>query len=371
MIASGSPKPTSARSSPTRVPCAVRSTLASKFAAVAILWTGLGLMPAPPAHAETSLLVSSLDTASILRYDGESGAFLDVFVPSGSGGLDEPFGLIYGPDNNLYVTSATRHSVLRYDGVTGAPLPAPGQSGAVFVPSYSQDLGFPFSLTFGPDQNLYVTDSNFSRVLRFDGISGQYIDDFVTPGLGDLLQPTDLVFGPDGNLYVSSATNDRVLRYDGATGAFLGDFVTPGLGGLAEPKGLLFHDDALYVASYGNNSVIRYDATTGDLIDTFIAPGAGGLTRATGLQFGPDGNFYVTGGPDRPVLRYDGTTGEFLSVFVTEGSGGLERGVFARFSALPVPAPSSLTLSGIGLLGLFALRRAARLRPPGAASSEK
>jgi hypothetical protein len=74
-----------------------------------------------------------------LRFQGPSGqapgAFVDAFVPTGSGGLKTPFGLIFGPDGNgdgqldLYVANSEiegnslngkNGTVKRYDGVTGA-----------------------------------------------------------------------------------------------------------------------------------------------------------------------------------------------------------------------------------------------------------
>src|SRR5262249_27034289 len=57
----------------------------------------------------------------VLRYDGRTGAFLDVFVPPGSGSrLDSSADLAFGPDGNLYVSSYDTDEVLRYDGRTGA-----------------------------------------------------------------------------------------------------------------------------------------------------------------------------------------------------------------------------------------------------------
>ena len=43
-----------------------------------------------------NLLVSS--SSSVLRYDGTTGAFLDTFVASGSGGLSSPTFLTFTPD---------------------------------------------------------------------------------------------------------------------------------------------------------------------------------------------------------------------------------------------------------------------------------
>ena len=51
-------------------------------------------------------------SSSILRFDGQTGSFIDVFVGDNpntnldeSGGLIRPYGLAYGPDGNFYVSS--------------------------------------------------------------------------------------------------------------------------------------------------------------------------------------------------------------------------------------------------------------------------
>jgi DNA-binding beta-propeller fold protein YncE len=82
-----------------------------------------------------------------LRYNGQTGAFLDTFVPAGTGGLDHPSGLAFGSDGHLYVSSTTTGSILRYDGGTGAFVDA-------FVPMGSGRLRSANGLAFGPDGNL-------------------------------------------------------------------------------------------------------------------------------------------------------------------------------------------------------------------------
>ena len=52
--------------------------------------------------------------------------------------------------------------------------------------------------------------------------------------------PRGLKFGPDGNLYVASRGTDSILRFDGATGAFIDEFVASGSGGLNDPHFLAF-----------------------------------------------------------------------------------------------------------------------------------
>ena len=68
-----------------------------------------------------NLYVSVAETSSVRRYDGQTGAFLNVFVTAGSGDLqvEFPAGLAFGPDGDLYVVSSAGNQVLRYDGVTG------------------------------------------------------------------------------------------------------------------------------------------------------------------------------------------------------------------------------------------------------------
>jgi sugar lactone lactonase YvrE len=191
-----------------------------------------------------NLYVSSQANHSVLRYSGTTGDFIDAFVPKGSGGLHLPRGLVFGPDGNLYVNND--NSVLRFDGTTGAPLPAPGQTGAVFV----SGLGLlQVGLVFGKDGNLYVADYDGNSVLRFNGTTGEFLDTFVSPASGGLNSRNSLIFGPDNNLYVSSYDSNSVLRYDGTTGAFIDVFIPSGSGGLNGQTYLVFtHTDPTTLA---------------------------------------------------------------------------------------------------------------------------
>ena len=187
------------------------------------------------------LLVSSEETNAILRYDGQTGAFLDVFAPPADQ-LSQPQGLVFGPDGHLYLSSTATDAILRYDGQTGV-------FRDIFVSRGSGGLAAPAGLVFGPDSNLYVTSTGTNAVLRYDGRTGAFLDAFVPSDTGGLACPGVLVFGPDGHLYVSTATSSNfscvfrfnifctgfgqtgVLRYDGRTGAFLDVFVSQGTGG--------------------------------------------------------------------------------------------------------------------------------------------
>ncbi len=62
--------------------------------------------------------VSNAGSGNIIRLSS-SGDFETIFVNSGSGGLNEPGCLDFGPDGSLYVCSTKTNQILRYDGQTG------------------------------------------------------------------------------------------------------------------------------------------------------------------------------------------------------------------------------------------------------------
>ena len=67
-----------------------------------------------------NLYVANFKANNISRFNGKTGAFIDTFVPDGSGGLNDPVKPIFGTDGNLYVSGLNSNNVLRYDGKTGA-----------------------------------------------------------------------------------------------------------------------------------------------------------------------------------------------------------------------------------------------------------
>src|SRR6185436_4904603 len=71
-----------------------------------------------------------------------------------TGVFDVPSDVVVGPDGNIYVSDSTNRSVVRISGTTGLALPAPGQSGAVFVVPGTAGVLAGFRMAFGPDGNL-------------------------------------------------------------------------------------------------------------------------------------------------------------------------------------------------------------------------
>ncbi len=305
---------------------------------------------------EGPLLISNYAGDDISSYSFFNGA-VQTFVSAG-GSLNGPSDATCGPDDNLYVSSQASHQVLRYNGLTGSFID-------VFVSAGSGGLNFPTGLAFGPDGNLYVASVGQDTVNRYNGTTGSSLGTFVSAGLGGLVDPAGLMFRPNGDLLVASNANHRVLEYDGSSGASLGDFVSAGLGGLASPRGLTFGpDDNLYVGEQTNDSVRRYNGTTGDFIDVFVSTGSGGLDRANDVLFGPDGDLYVASYNNDRLQLYQGATGTFDSIAADSSDGLSGPGWLTlqcqapTLTLLPVlSAPLSVLLAGLLLTAAVLSRR--------------
>ena len=160
----------------------------------------------------------------------------------------------------------------------------------------SGGLRTPGELASGPDGLLYVCSPDTDEILRFDALTGVFIDAFVTDHpdtpkhdeSGGLQMPAGIAFGPDGQLYVSSQNTDEILRFDAHTGAFIDTFVPRASGGLGTPGQLVIGPDGwLYVASLSTHEILRYDPDTGAFIDVFVDlnPDSLGSTRQMSLIF--------------------------------------------------------------------------------------
>jgi len=210
-----------------------------------------------------------------------------------------------GGRHYLFVSSRNDSSVKRFDGLTGDFVDN-------FIEPGAGGLEATQEVAFGPDGNLYVSGRGNSRILRFDGTTGAFLGEF-TSGY-ELDNPTKMTFGPDGMLYVSQWGTKRsaVARFDATTGAFVDEATSvPLQEGMAHTWDT---EGRLYVASYGSKDVKRFDQD-GGLIDIFVT--SEHLASAVNLWFGEGGDLFVVDWEAGRVLRYDGSTGEYIGVFIS------------------------------------------------------
>ena len=196
----------------------------------------------------------------VYRYDATGTVYLGEFVTEWSGGLHNGGDLRFRPDGSLYVTSRASGQILRYDAQTGDFLD-------VFI---DDGPGTPFEMEFTADGDLFVTEYSANTVNHYDGQTGELLAVLHGGGLLDLAW--GMCVGPDGMLYVGGHFSSNVVRIDPAGILPPEEFVTSQSGGLYAPTGLEFGPDGnLYVVDYGFGKVRRYDGMTGEYIDTFVS----------------------------------------------------------------------------------------------------
>jgi streptogramin lyase len=222
---------------------------AGKPAALVVV-AGAGGLRAPTGVTfgpDGHLYVSSAGSNQVLRYDGRTGAFMDVFVNDTA--LVQPFTLIFGPDGDLYVSSGARHMVLRFD----------GRSGELRGIAARDSLRTPIGLAFDAAGRLYVANAGLNNVSRFDPRTGARVDVFASDSLRF---PSDIAIGAEGDVYVSSAFAHRIMRFDGRTGALRGVFGELPDGGV--PVGIRFLPDGDLISSdFAKDKLYRFPAGGG------------------------------------------------------------------------------------------------------------
>jgi streptogramin lyase len=139
-----------------------------------------------------------LSSDDVVRYDITTGTSLGEFVTSHRGGLQNPggaYGLAFGPDGSLYVSSSGTDQVLRYNGQTGAFMDvfasfdeAHEPRGLLFVPrsTLPQEPGVA-GVTVFIDQNGTGHFDPSDRFTTTDA-NGHYVLDGLAPGTYRVVQ---------------------------------------------------------------------------------------------------------------------------------------------------------------------------------------
>lgn len=171
-----------------------------------------------------SIYICSLHTVVVYQSDGKFQRHI------GAGVLDSPSGVAVNADGSLvYVTDIKANSLSAFtsEGKFSHHIGKFGESGG--------DLGVPFGVAVGPDDNVYVADYFNCRVQIYTP-SGQHVRQ-----IGQGSTPQAFSFSPnsrsisvasDGLVYVAEFGHNRVLVFS-PTGAFLYEIT-----GLAKPSGV-------------------------------------------------------------------------------------------------------------------------------------
>ncbi len=279
---------------------------------------------------QATVLVSNSRGDDIVRYAQDTGAFVDVLVPKGTGGLFHPDTMVIGPDGALYVSSGETpetSSILRFDAKTGT-----------FKDEFAKGNGLnrPYGIAFGKDGKLYVSSFLTDELLRYDAKTGAFVDVFKKGDAmpGGLNGPNILAFGPDDQLYVTTQGSvavdgkptfpglpSQVLKIDVTTAAMSVFIDQPALSpaghGFISLLGIVFDPSCaascnLYVSDFANDIRV-YEWPSGMLKNTISTNYTGTMPSGNymgGVSIGDKGNIFTAGfatadGNVGTVLRFD------------------------------------------------------------------
>jgi streptogramin lyase len=240
------------------------------------------------------------------------------------------------------------------------------------IPGYSDlQVNNPYGLVIGPDGGLYFCDLDNQRIRRFDLVtkrlttvagSGErgYRGDGGPAPAAALNMPHELRFDRLGNLFIAERDNHVIRKVDHATGLIstVAGNGTPGFSGdggqaaraqLRQPHSLVVdRDGSLLVCDIGNQRIRRIHLDTGT-IETYAGTGEARPTpdgaAASGtplngprtLALAPNGDLYLALREGNSILRIDRAAQTFHRVAGTGQAGYSGDGGPARTATLAGP----------------------------------
>lgn len=251
--------------------------------------------------------------------------------------LNQPFGIVRGPDGALYICDTGNHAIRRVDPngtiTTVAGCGRKGYSGDGGLATKAE-LAEPYEIRFDRAGHLFFVEMQNNLVRRVDAktrlistVAGTGAAGFSGDGgpatKAELKMPHSLQFGPDGSLYIADIGNGRIRKVEMRTGVIT--TFTPGRSKSDSSRPIVartidFDADGDMWITRGNQ-VCKIDMKTGS-VDVIAGAGKSGFTgnggpatEATlsgpkGLAVGPDGNIYLADSESHSVRMIDLKTGK-------------------------------------------------------------
>ena len=306
--------------------------------------------------------------------------------PGVSAAFDEPGGIALDGDGNLFVADHNNHRVRRVDVVTdvittvaGSGLEAfSGDGGAASAAS----LAGPIGLSFDHDGDLFIVDSYNGRVRRVEAdtqlistVAGNGGFDFSGDGgpatEAELSSPESIAVDAAGNLFIADTENSRVRRVDNKTNfmitlagsgqtSALNDDGPATVANLSSPEDIAVDSAGnLYITDSGHIRVRKVDVN--QTISTVAGGGdpddelgdGGPATNAefcsiVGIAVDHDGNVFVADFCDHRVRRVDAQT-QVITTVAGSGQAGFS-GDGGPATAAELDCPNDVTVDPDGNL---------------------
>jgi DNA-binding beta-propeller fold protein YncE len=202
-----------------------------------------------------------------------------------------------------------------------------------------QEVNNPYGLLFGPDKALYFCDLDNQRIRRLDlktrrttAVAGNgkraYLGDGGPATIGSLNMPHEIQFDPRGNLYIAERDNHIVRKVEAKTGiistlagtgvaGFSGDGGAANQAQLRQPHSIAIDPSGqLLICDIGNHRIRRVNLSTGT-ISTFAGTGEpkptpdgaalkdAPLNSPRTIAFDRSGNLYLALRQGNAIYRID------------------------------------------------------------------
>jgi sugar lactone lactonase YvrE len=269
--------------------------------------------------------------------------------------INNPYGLVIGPDRCLYFCDLDNQRIRRFDRSTGSVTTIAGNGERGYRgdggAATSAALNMPHEIQFDSSGNLFMVERDSHVVRKVDmktgtistvagtGVAG-FSGDGGPAAQAQLRQPHSLVFDRDGSLLVCDIGNHRIRRIRFDTGtidtyAGTGEATTTPDGApvagtpLNGPRAMAMGPNGdLYLALREGNAIFRIDARTQTLHrvagtgEQGYSGDGGPALQATlrgpkGLAYGPNGQLYVADTENHVVRQIDLASGRISTALGT------------------------------------------------------
>ncbi|MCC6682485.1 MAG: hypothetical protein IT445_16415 [Phycisphaeraceae bacterium] len=290
-----------------------------------------------------------VDGGRILRFDA-LGNFLNVVATEGVDFTGDPEALIVGPDGFLYMSAAfgtNSDKIYRIDPDTGAS--------TVFVDTNfaGGTLNNPRGLAFGSDGNLYLADRESGQVRKFSGTTGAFLSNLFTTSRPEALTWDEL----EQKLLASSRSGSDTDLYELALNGSSTKLYDPADVGL--PLDIVVIDGEIYWSDFDNDRIYKLKGVNQKV--NSVATGINGPGHFLHLAQAPAGerpwlmggsadwseltNWFYWGRPDTNYeVAFFGTSANAAST-ITQNKALILKGLrFRNANAYTLAGSGSLTL---------------------------